>query len=196
MTEASTRGTIRILVSSLSSEEKKSSDQENLGRVKVTCRKSLLHAKHEAKRSRHDSSSSISPVAEPEGIEIPNVLPTLEIPNSNRKRLLPERGRAFTCPGPLRARTTSERAEEKDQVMPLPIIPRRGWNSCNALPINGVHAKMVRSVPHYKSKKTEDQTKLSWKRVQKDIKTVKKSHIMINPQLQNNPVIKVAHRGP
>ena len=65
---------------------------------------------------RHDSSSSISPVAEPEGIEIPNVLPTLEIPNSNRKRLLPERGRAFTCPGPLRARTTSERAEEKDQV--------------------------------------------------------------------------------
>ena len=32
---------------------KKSSDQENLGRVKVTCRKSLLHAKHEAKRSRY-----------------------------------------------------------------------------------------------------------------------------------------------
>lgn len=39
--------------------------------------------------------------------------------------------------------------------MPLPIIPRRGWNSCNALPNNHQVNKVHRSVPHYKSKKSE-----------------------------------------
>lgn len=46
--------------------------------------------------------------------------------------------------------------------MPLPIIPRRGWNSCNALPNNHQVSsssiavpKVIRSVPHYKTKKCE-----------------------------------------
>ncbi len=51
----------------------------------------------------------------------------------DRRVLLPERGRAFTCPVPLRARTISERAEEKDQVftkVPRPCLAPQYFEYC------------------------------------------------------------------
>lgn len=191
------------------------------GKMKLTCKQSIVMEK-KAKKWRLNNSTESSECPSPD-----------EFSSDERQRLLAQRGRAFTSPNItehlLRSRTTSERSEEKDQVMPLPhIVPRRGWKSCNALAnhSNGVvvhskkHILLPRGSipcnngsnnltpsqfkPKFKINHHTVKDSAMWKKIQKgqprqlDARVfLKKNHssLIVN-SVPTTSVIKVAHRGP
>jgi len=100
-----------------------------IGKMKFKCRKSLIIAREEkTAKELNSKSDEISKVEE--GTANSDSKP-------NRQQLMAQR--AFTFPDLLkvqnsgRSRTTSERAEEGDQVMPLPVFPKNRRKSCIGL---------------------------------------------------------------
>lgn len=192
-----------------------------IGKMKIKCKKSLMMARelredktaleqqlHKSDDEKISTGASCSP-------------PSPSMDDLPMESLKIFKQRAFTFPnlknlgGNGRIRTVSERAEEKDQVMPLPVFPKNRRKSCvppststataatasSSTPTSGgttgtksptcpssPENSSRRIVVHHQKKKSSDNNN-SWHKLQKS----KESDFLKNHN-HNAVIVKVAHR--
>lgn len=193
-----------------------------IGKMKIKCKKSLMMARE----LREDKTALEQQLHKSDDEKISTAAsspPSPSVDDLPMDSLKLFKQRAFTFPnlknlGGGRIRTVSERAEEKDQVMPLPVFPKNRRKSCvppstsspTATASSGTPGtaggptgtksptcpsspknSSRRIVVHHQKKKLASENNNSWHKLQK---SSKESDFLKNHHNHNAVIVKVAHR--